>query len=95
MFVWPGVEAERGPVADGADLVGRLRRGDEAAFEEFLDADEGRSIDSEGAGPSADRPVCELEAMGRLGPDLSADEVARSGVPGRGYVLLTERSTTE
>lgn len=37
----------------------------------------------------------EEEAMGRLGPDLAVDEVARSGVPGRGYVLLAERSTTE
>lgn len=38
MFVWPRKRAERGPVADDADLVRRLRRGDEAAFEELFDA---------------------------------------------------------
>lgn len=38
MFVWPRRKAERGPFVDDADLVRRLRRGDEAAFEELFDA---------------------------------------------------------
>jgi RNA polymerase sigma-70 factor (ECF subfamily) len=38
MFVWPRRTADRGAVPDDADLVRRLRRGDEAAFEELFDA---------------------------------------------------------
>jgi RNA polymerase sigma-70 factor (ECF subfamily) len=38
MFVWPRKKFEPVPVADDADLVRRLRRGDEAAFEELFDA---------------------------------------------------------
>jgi RNA polymerase sigma-70 factor (ECF subfamily) len=38
MFVWPGKKVERQPLPDDAELVRRLRRGDEAAFEELFDA---------------------------------------------------------
>lgn len=38
MFVWLRRRAEGGPGVDDADLVRRLRRGDEAAFEELFDA---------------------------------------------------------
>lgn len=36
--VWPRTRAERGPAGDDAELVRRLRRGDEEAFEELFDA---------------------------------------------------------
>lgn len=38
MFVWPRRNVEPGIAADDAELVRRLRRGDEAAFEELFDA---------------------------------------------------------
>lgn len=38
MFMWPRKRADRGPAADDAELVRRLRRGDEAAFEELFEA---------------------------------------------------------
>lgn len=38
MFVWPKRTADGGAVPDDADLVRRLRRGDEAAFEELFDS---------------------------------------------------------
>lgn len=38
MFVWPRKKLEPGLPPDDADLVRRLRRGDESAFEELFDA---------------------------------------------------------